>query len=320
MQNVGAVLHAQGKDVEAEQLYRRALAIAEKRYRPTDPQLGRLIDNLAGAVRAQERFAEAGPLYERAIAIFEASLRPTHFDTALALQNHAILLGETGEYAKAEAQIKKAIEIHVGNYGPSHPVLVVALNSQANAYIDQRRWADAAEALRRGAKILAERRLLSGGNARREGRTEQDRSAVTHRKLVQALLHERPDDMSAIDEAFRVAQSALGSEASVAVSQMAARFALGDPRIGGVLRERQDLVEEAELRDQGSSSRQRPSGLTRGTWAPSRRAASASPPSVRGCARSMWCWRATFRAMPRSRIRSPWALPRCRKACVPMKA
>ncbi len=251
-QNLGAVLYAKGQHVEAERLYRRAMAIAEKVYRPNDPQRGRLLDNLAGAVRSQGRLAEAGPLYERAIAIFETSLGPEHPDTALALQNHAILLSELGDYAACDAQIMRALDIHTRNFGPSRPVLVVALNTLSNSFIDQNRWADAVGTLRRAANILSERRGMASDEGRGNARAEQQRYAVTYRKLVQALLHAAPTDPTALDEAFRMSQIALGSEASIAVSQMSARFAASDPQIGRVLRERQDLVGEADMLDQQS--------------------------------------------------------------------
>ena len=249
-QNLGAVLYAKGQYAEAERHYRRAMAIAEKVYRPNDPLWGRLLDNLAGAVRSQGRLAEAGPLYERAIATFETSLGPEHPDTALALQNHAILLSELGAYAACEAQIMRALAIHSSNFGPNHPVLVVALNTLSNALIDQNRWADAVATLRRAASILSDRQGMASDEGRGNSRAEQQRYAVTSRKLVQALLHAAPADPEALDEAFRMSQIALGSEASVAVSQMSARFASSDPQIGRVLRERQDLVGEADMLDQ----------------------------------------------------------------------
>ena len=249
-QNLGAVLYSKGEHVEAERLYRRALAIAEKVYGPNDSQRGRLLDNLAGAVRSQGRLAEAGPLYERAIANFEASLGPDHPDTALALQNHAILLSELGDYAACEAQIMRALEIHTRNFGPSHPVLVAALNTLSNALIDQDRWTDAVVTLRRAANILSDRAGMVSDEVRGNARAEQQRYGVTYRKLVQALLHAAPTDSAALDEAFRMSQIALGSQASIAVSQMSARFGASDPQIGRVLRERQDLVGEAEMLDQ----------------------------------------------------------------------
>ena len=249
-QNLAALLFAKGQHVEAERLFRRAMTIAEKVYSPDDPQQARLLDNLAGAVRSQGRLAEAAPLYERSIAIFVASLGPEHPDTAVALQNHAILLSEAGQYAASEAQLQRALQINTKNFGSTHPALVIALNTMANGYIDQGRWSDAVTALRRGADILATRRTMATDDGRGSSRTEQQRYAITYRKLVQSLLHASPGDTAALDEAFRIAQIALGSEASIAVTQMAARFATSDPKIAGFLRERQDLVGEAELRDQ----------------------------------------------------------------------
>ena len=246
MQNLAAVLDGEDRLPEAEALYRKALAIAEKVYKPDDPATGRLLDNMAGVIRQQNRLAEAGPYYDRAIAIFEHALGPDHPDTALAIQNHAILLSDLGEDRKSEAEYLRAIAINERNYGPLHPVLVPALTDLANTYIDQVNWSEAVTALRRAAAIIEQRRGLASEQTRG---LEQRRNPVTYRKLVQSLLHHAGQDPALFDEAFKSAQIALGSEASIAVSEMAARFAAGDAKIGERLRERQDLVNEAETRD-----------------------------------------------------------------------
>ena len=247
LQNLGAVYYGQGRHPEAEQHYRQALAIANKVMRPDDPQMGRMLDNLAGAVRSQGRLADAAPLYERAIAIFQTALGPDHPDTILALQNHAILLGDVGEFAASEAQLLRAIAGNERNFGANHPVLVVALNTLANVQIDQKRWSDAVVTLRRAALIMNARRTTTP-RAKPGNRREQ--YTVTYRKLAQALLYAYPGDPAAMDEAFQAAQRALSSDAATALSQMAARFSAADPAIGAVLRERQDLIHEAETIDQ----------------------------------------------------------------------
>lgn len=248
-QNLAAVLNARGQLAEAEQLFRSALAIADKVYQADDPQLARILDNLAGTVRQQGRLAEAGPLYLRSIAIFERALGASHPDTAVALQNHALLLGEQGEHGQAEAQLKRAIAISQGNYGENHPVIVVALRTLAFIQIDQGHWREAAQSLRQAMRIIEVRRTLALESAK-EGQSERTRNGLVYRKLAQALLRAAPSDPTALDEAFRVAQVALGSETAQALAQMSARFSASDPTIGVVLRERQDLANEASSNDQ----------------------------------------------------------------------
>jgi tetratricopeptide (TPR) repeat protein len=65
---------AQGHYAEAEPLYKRALAIAEKALGPDHPNVGTTLNNLAELYRAQGHDAEAEPLKKRAQAISQKSL------------------------------------------------------------------------------------------------------------------------------------------------------------------------------------------------------------------------------------------------------
>ncbi|HEX9256594.1 MAG TPA: tetratricopeptide repeat protein, partial [Candidatus Angelobacter sp.] len=66
-----ALLRAQGKNSEAEPLYRRALAINEKALGPEHPNTASSLNNLALLLKEQGKFSEAEPLYRRALAIRE---------------------------------------------------------------------------------------------------------------------------------------------------------------------------------------------------------------------------------------------------------
>jgi tetratricopeptide (TPR) repeat protein len=55
--------------VEAEALYRRALAINEKYFGPDHPNVATDLNNLAELLRDTNRLSEAEPLIRRALAI-----------------------------------------------------------------------------------------------------------------------------------------------------------------------------------------------------------------------------------------------------------
>lgn len=247
LQNLAVVLAGMGKHEESERLYRQALEISERLYAANHPQIGRLVDNLAGTVRHLGRLADAAPLYERAINIFRSSLGEEHPDTAIALQNHAILLTEIQEYDASERQLMRAIEINLRNYGETHPSMIYALRSLAENYMERGRWLDAAGALRRVANIFEERVRL-GASERRANTSRRNNDNQALRHLVQALMLTSPNDAAAMDEAFRLAQTALSSETAVALAQMSARFSARDPRIGALLKARQDLYDLLETR------------------------------------------------------------------------
>jgi hypothetical protein len=51
--------------VEAEPVYRRALAISERSYGPDHPTVAAALNNLAELLRATDRSVEAEPLFRR---------------------------------------------------------------------------------------------------------------------------------------------------------------------------------------------------------------------------------------------------------------
>ena len=75
-QQPGAVAAGHQPAGEAEPLFRRALAIDERRYGPDHPNVATDLNNLAQLLQATNRLAEAEPLIRRALAIDERSLRP----------------------------------------------------------------------------------------------------------------------------------------------------------------------------------------------------------------------------------------------------
>jgi tetratricopeptide (TPR) repeat protein len=84
---LAAILDAQGKDAEAEALYRRALAIFERLYGPDHYERAVNSNNLAALLHARGEYAEAEQLYQRALAIKENLLGPEHPDMAMTLSN-----------------------------------------------------------------------------------------------------------------------------------------------------------------------------------------------------------------------------------------
>jgi tetratricopeptide (TPR) repeat protein len=80
----------QGRYLEAEPLYKRALAIDEKSLGPDHPTVGTRLNNLAALYDIQGRYAEAEPLYKRALAIAEKALGPDQPEVGGELNNLAL--------------------------------------------------------------------------------------------------------------------------------------------------------------------------------------------------------------------------------------
>src|SRR5689334_2314447 len=79
----------QGKYIEAEPLYKQALAIHEKVLGSDHPDMAISLNNLAELYRSQGKYIEAEPLYKQALAIREKVLGSDHPYTAISLNNQA---------------------------------------------------------------------------------------------------------------------------------------------------------------------------------------------------------------------------------------
>ena len=97
--------------MEAEPLFRRALAIWEQSLGPDHPDVTFALNNLAGLLLATNRAGEAEPLLRRALAIGEQSLGLDHPQVAMALNNLAELFGDTNRPGEAEPLSRRGLEI-----------------------------------------------------------------------------------------------------------------------------------------------------------------------------------------------------------------
>jgi tetratricopeptide (TPR) repeat protein len=73
------------------------------------PDVGTIVNSLAGLYKAQGQHAKAEPLYKRALEIREKALGPEHPDMAACLENYASLLRNMGcpeEATPLEARAK----------------------------------------------------------------------------------------------------------------------------------------------------------------------------------------------------------------------
>jgi tetratricopeptide (TPR) repeat protein len=151
-------LKAQGQYVEAEALYREALAIDADTIGTSHPVYAAHLNNLALALKAQGHYAEAEALYREALAIDADTIGKTHPDYAIHLNNLALVLRVQGQYVEAEALYREALAIDADTIGKSHPDYAIDLNNLAGVLEAQGQYAEA-EALYREALLIVEDRL-----------------------------------------------------------------------------------------------------------------------------------------------------------------
>jgi CHAT domain-containing protein/tetratricopeptide (TPR) repeat protein len=253
LNNLAGLYYALGRYAEAEPLFKRALAIDEKALGAEHPSVATDLNNLAGLYNGQGRYAEAEPLFKRALATDEKAFGADHPSVAADLNNLASHYDNRGRYAEAEPLYKRALAIEEKAAGAEHPSVAIALNNLAGLALGQRNWAQAADYWRRATGVIERRteRGLAGSDGSVKG--EAVRNSWYFSGLVKMTDRLAPqghaDRARQAREMFETAQWAQASDAASSLAQMAARSAKGDAALAKLVRERQDLVGEWQVKD-----------------------------------------------------------------------
>ena len=85
LNDLAATYRSQGKYVEAERLYQRALGIREQVLGTDHRDVAETLNNLAIVYHAQGKYTDAERLHQRALAIRERALGANHPDVAMTL-------------------------------------------------------------------------------------------------------------------------------------------------------------------------------------------------------------------------------------------
>ena len=100
MNNIADALSHIGCNKEAEQLFRRLLAIREKGLGPNHINVAVSLDNLAVLLGDDNRYSEAEPLARRSLNIRESVLGELSSLIANSLNNLAVILDRTEDHLK----------------------------------------------------------------------------------------------------------------------------------------------------------------------------------------------------------------------------
>ena len=130
---VGNAYNASGRYVEAEQTYRRALALCDKILGPGHSLAGSIYNSLAVFHDNQSQHSEALPYYQKALEIWENALGSDHTNVALVLDNLAISYVDLGRFAEAIALQERALIIWERILGPDNGELPYSLINLAHS-------------------------------------------------------------------------------------------------------------------------------------------------------------------------------------------
>ena len=153
LNNLGQIHADQGRDDQAEPLYKRAIALMEKGTGQGSVEIAPLLNNLAALYQRQSRYAEAEPLFKRALTVREQALSREHPDVGQSLNNLATYYVKQQRHAEAEPLFRRALAIYQKVGGPEHPAVATVLNNIGQVDRDLNRDADAEAPIKRSLAI-----------------------------------------------------------------------------------------------------------------------------------------------------------------------
>ena len=249
--NLAAAYDFQGRYAEAEPLKKLAFEARERVLGADHPDTIVSLNNLAVLYGQQNRLAEAEPLYARVVEASGRVLGKDHPLTATAVNNLGMLYQSLGRREQAGPLLIQALEARKQALGKDHPTTLISINNLALFYFERGDWGRAADYWRVSTEA-AVRRTLRGAQRQGEAsaakkRNEAEQMSSQLAGLAKAVYRSASGDTA--PELFGIAQWAQGSEAAELLAQMAVRSAKGDPALGEVVRERQDLLAEWQKLD-----------------------------------------------------------------------
>jgi CHAT domain-containing protein/tetratricopeptide (TPR) repeat protein len=157
--DLGALLGTKGDYVEAEPLYREALAMDRKLLGEDHPRVAMRLGNLGTLLMAKGDCAGAEPLLREALAVYRKLLGEECPEMALSRSNLGTLLMAKGDYAGAEPLFREALTMYRKLLGEEHPNIAVSLNNLGSVLAAKGDYAEAEPLLR---EALAMQRKLLG--------------------------------------------------------------------------------------------------------------------------------------------------------------
>lgn len=127
LNNHAYMLHTLGLHKEAQELYAKALRIAEENTREKNTNYQRILINLAMLYQETGRLNDAAILYENAIKIKEKQGKKRHPDYAHLLTLYAALQLQLDNTASVKKLLTEALDIYERKFGKEHPAYATAL-------------------------------------------------------------------------------------------------------------------------------------------------------------------------------------------------
>jgi tetratricopeptide (TPR) repeat protein/CHAT domain-containing protein len=163
LNNLAALYQFQGRNGEAEPLFREVLQVERTVLGPRNPSTLTGLNNLAVLYQNEGRYGEAEPLFREALQARREALGARHADTLQSLNNLADLYQKQGRYGDAEPLFREALQASRAVLGARHPSTLTVLNNLAVLYQDRGRYSEAEPLFREA--LQARREVLGARHA-----------------------------------------------------------------------------------------------------------------------------------------------------------
>jgi CHAT domain-containing protein/tetratricopeptide (TPR) repeat protein len=248
LNNLAIAYHRMARQVDAERTFERSIRILKQSPSTNPGQLATTINNLAEVYKARGRYAEAEPLLRDSLKMRERVLPEGHPDVGQSLSNLGSTYVLLGKYDAAEAVLRRAVSLSEATMPAGHPQVAISISNLASLEVKRGRWPSAL-ALARHATALSIQRA-GGGQKTADPGGARYWHFLTHVWAATRVAEMKSEEFATLaDEAFRVAQWAMQTEAGGALSRMAARFGSGKTFLAQLVRERQDLEYQRQAAD-----------------------------------------------------------------------
>jgi CHAT domain-containing protein/Tfp pilus assembly protein PilF len=234
---------------EAGVRLRQSLALMEQALPEIHPRIATTRTNLGRHLIDTKAYKEAETQLKKALAIEEQVYGPDHPAPGVAHGNLGDLYFEMGRRNEAKAQFKQALDVLTKRLGPTHATLLVPLVQSGTAELADGNVQGALAAFQQAVTIdLADR--ARGAGLTPTGQREMRSERRAYAGLIEVLWKSTRDAKARdVARALDAGQWETISPAGLALTALAARSSAGDPALGALVREWQDLAVEWTGRD-----------------------------------------------------------------------
>ena len=128
MYTIGTTYNGLGLYDDAEKYLKNSFQLSEKIYKANDPQIAKVMEELAYNYQLKGNYSKADPLSRKALNIFRLQGENISSDEAKALSDYGSSLHYQGKYDEAKKYQTEALDAFRKIYGDTDPHVVRSLN------------------------------------------------------------------------------------------------------------------------------------------------------------------------------------------------